>query len=217
MTELTRPGLPPLLAQTGVVAIIRGARGDHVHRTTVALIDAGLTCLELTMNTPTALETLARIGAERRGVELGVGTVLAPQEVDAAADAGAAFIVAPNVDEQVGRACHRRDLPWFPGAATPTEIQHAWSLGACAVKVFPARQLGGPAYLKQVASPLDQIRLLPTGGISAPDVAGYIAAGAVAIGVGGPLIGDALETGDTADLQERAVAMLRSVQEARGT
>jgi 2-dehydro-3-deoxyphosphogluconate aldolase/(4S)-4-hydroxy-2-oxoglutarate aldolase len=122
--------------------------------------------------------------------------------------------VAPNLDAEVGTACAEAGLGWFPGAATPTEIQLAWSLGATAVKIFPARSLGGPDYLREVAGPLNDVLMVPTGGVALDAIRDYLSAGAVAVGLGGPLIGDALKTGDTAALAERARRALAMATEA---
>ena len=106
-------------------------------------------------------------------------------------------------------------VPVIPGALTPTEILQAWRAGASAVKVFPAAQAGGPAYLKAVRAPLPDIPLLPTGGIAVSEAAAYLRAGAIAVGVGNPLLGDAGEDGgDLAALRERADRLVRAVAEA---
>jgi 2-dehydro-3-deoxyphosphogluconate aldolase/(4S)-4-hydroxy-2-oxoglutarate aldolase len=136
--------------------------------------------------------------------------------VDAAADAGASFVVAPNTDVEVGRRAEQRGLGWFPGALTPTEIALAWDLGATAVKVFPAGSAGGPRYLREVRAPLDDVLLVPTGGVTVEDVPAYLQAGAVAVGMGSPLIGRALEDDhDLGRLGERASAALSAVEHGR--
>jgi len=208
----------PVLRRTGLVAILRGRSGERLAAACDALLDAGVRCLEVTMNTPGALAVVSRLaGDAREGVEVGVGTVRRAEEVDAAADAGATFVVAPNTDAVVGARAAQRGLGWYPGAFTPTEIAAAWNLGATAVKVFPAGSAGGPRYLREVRAPLDDIPLVPTGGVSVDDVAGYLRAGALAVGMGGPLLGRALEDDeDLARLGERARAALAAVARARG-
>lgn len=195
----TRHGAGP------AVAILRGGTGEHVEAVVDALVGSGVRAIELTTNTPRWREgtawTARRFGD---GVSVGVGTVLDPAQVDVAAALGASFVVSPHLDPSIGERAHERGLGWYPGAATPTEIVRAWRLGARAVKVFPAAQLGGPAYLRQVLAPLDSVDVVPTGGIGVDDAADYLAAGAVAVGLGSPLVGDALETGDTAAVRSRA-------------
>jgi 2-dehydro-3-deoxyphosphogluconate aldolase/(4S)-4-hydroxy-2-oxoglutarate aldolase len=209
-----QPG--PVLRETGLVAILRGRSGERLTAVCDTLLTVGVRCLEITLNTPGALDAVGRLAAERRaGVEVGVGTVRRPEEVDVAADAGATFVVAPNTSAAVGKRAAERGLGWFPGALTPTEISTAWDLGATAVKVFPAGSAGGPRYLTEVLAPLDDVLLVPTGGVSVEDVPGYLRAGAVAVGMGGPLIGAALGDEELGRLEERARAALDAVAHGR--
>lgn len=210
-----QPG--PVLTATGLVAILRGRSGDRLAAACEVLLEAGVRCLEVTMNTPGALQVVGRLAGEGRpGVEVGVGTVRRPDEVDAAADVGATFVVAPNTEESVGRRAAERGLGWYPGAFTPTEIARAWDLGATAVKVFPAGSAGGPRYLREVRGPLDDVLLVPTGGVGVDDVPGYLQAGAVAVGMGGPLVGRVLEDAeDLGRLAGRARAAVDAVARGR--
>lgn len=187
------------------IAILRGGTGDHVEDVIATLVDAGIRAVELTTNTPRWREGIAW-ATERYGsaASIGVGTVLEPRQLDDAAAAGAVFAVSPHLDPAIGERAHERGLGWYPGAATPTEIVRAWQLGARAVKVFPAAQLGGPAFLGQVLAPLDFVDVIPTGGIGIEDATEYLAAGAVAVGLGSPLVGDALSSGDLDALRTRA-------------
>lgn len=202
------------LRVTRVVAVVRGSTAEHLQATVQTLVDNGLRCVELTLNTPSALTVLADFAQRYSDVAWGAGTVLRVGGVQAAADAGARFIIAPNVDAEVGAACAEAGLGWFPGAATPTEIQHAWSLGATAVKIFPARSLGGPDYLREVAAPLNGIPMVPTGGVALDAIGDYLAAGAIAVGLGGPLIGNSLQVGDAIGLAARARRALAMAQSA---
>jgi len=210
-----RPG--PVLTGSGLVAILRARSGDRLAAACEVLLGAGVRCLEVTMNTPGALEVVGRLVAEAgEDTEIGVGTVRRPEDVDRAADAGAVFVVAPNTDEAVGRRAAERGLAWYPGALTPTEIARAWDLGASAVKVFPAGSAGGPRYLREVRGPLDDVPLVPTGGVGVEDVPGYLQAGAVAVGMGGPLLGRALEDdASLTGLGDRARAALAAVARGR--
>ncbi|MGB1288291.1 MAG: bifunctional 4-hydroxy-2-oxoglutarate aldolase/2-dehydro-3-deoxy-phosphogluconate aldolase, partial [Aggregatilineales bacterium] len=117
---------------------------------------------------------------------VGAGSVMTPQQVDEARQYGAEFIVSPTTKVNVIEACHACHLPVMPGAYTPTEIQSAWELDVAAVKVFPARNLGA-AYIKDVLAPLPHLKLLPTGGISATNIAEFIDAGVFAVGLGSSL------------------------------
>jgi 2-dehydro-3-deoxyphosphogluconate aldolase/(4S)-4-hydroxy-2-oxoglutarate aldolase len=210
------------------IAILRGGNGHHVERATATLIEAGVLGIEITTNTPGwqdgirwAAETYGASGAAASGAgagepraSVGVGTVLDVAQLEEAAAAGATFAVSPHLDPEIGARAADFGLAWYPGAATPTEIVTAWRLGATAVKVFPVAQLGGPAYLKQVLAPLDFVRLIPTGGIGVENAADYLAAGAIAVGLGSPLVGDALTSGDMAALAHRARRLVAGLPRA---
>jgi 2-dehydro-3-deoxyphosphogluconate aldolase / (4S)-4-hydroxy-2-oxoglutarate aldolase len=213
--ERLAPG--PVLTSSGLVAILRSPVGERLRAACDILLEAGVGCLEVTLNTPGALAEVRRLsGQGRPGVEVGVGTVRRADEVDAAAEAGATFVVAPNTDEAVGRRAADLGLAWYPGAFTPTEIARAWDLGATAVKVFPAGLAGGPRYLSEVRAPLDDVLLVPTGGVTVEDVPGYLRAGAVAVGMGGPLVGRALlDDAALAGLSDRARVALDAVARGR--
>lgn len=216
MLSIERLAITAQLCDTGVAAVLRGDRSEHVDAVAHALAAAGITCLELTLTTPGALDALVRLRSSLgAGVALGVGSVLDAAEAQAALDAGADFLVSPGVCEEVALAACARAVPCYLGAFTPTEVVAAWRLGAPAVKLFPAGT-GGPQHLRDIRGPLPDIPLIPTGGVALDQIADYIAAGAVAVGLGGPLIGDALAAGSTAGLGERARAALDAVASGRG-
>jgi 2-dehydro-3-deoxyphosphogluconate aldolase/(4S)-4-hydroxy-2-oxoglutarate aldolase len=132
-------------------------------------------------------------------------------------DAGARFIVSPSLDVPTIEACRTLRVPVFPGAMTPTEVVTAWKAGADAVKVFPANAVGGAAYLKSLKAPLPQIELVPTGGVSLKNIAEYIAAGALAVGVGADLVDlAAVRNGDAASITAKAREYVAAVNAARG-
>ncbi|WP_022903133.1 bifunctional 4-hydroxy-2-oxoglutarate aldolase/2-dehydro-3-deoxy-phosphogluconate aldolase [Curtobacterium sp. B8] len=194
------------------VAILRGGTGEHVEDVVRVLVESGVRAIELTTNTPRWQEGMAwAVERYGRAAAIGVGTVLDPRQVDEAAALGATFAVSPHTDPAIGERAHERGLGWYPGAATPTEIVTAWRHGARAVKVFPAAQLGGPAFLKQVLAPLDFVDVVPTGGIGIDDAADYLSAGAVAVGLGSPLVGDALRDGDLDALRLRAERLVAAL------
>jgi 2-dehydro-3-deoxyphosphogluconate aldolase / (4S)-4-hydroxy-2-oxoglutarate aldolase len=196
------------LAATRVVAILRAEHAGRAEAVADVLVEHGIRCLELTLTTRGAMKVLERLAARMPAeVEVGVGTVLTAAEVDRAVDAGARFVVSPSVDPQVVAAALRRGIASYPGAMTPTEIQTAWTLGASAVKLFPAGSLG-VGHLKAVRAPLPHVPLVPTGGVDVHAVGAWLDAGAVAVGMGSPLIGDALtDGGDLAALAGRARAV----------
>lgn len=192
-----------------VVAIVRRSDDDleAVLATAGALADGGLPVVEVTLNTPRALEAIARL-AGRDDVVAGAGTVLTVDDVDAVADAGARFVVSPDVDEAVIARAAARGLVSLPGACTPTEIRRAVDAGADLVKLFPAGPVGGPAYVQAVRGPFRDVGLVPTGGIGLEEVPRYLEAGAVAVGLSSALVaGTAEEVARRASwLAERVVS-----------
>jgi 2-dehydro-3-deoxyphosphogluconate aldolase/(4S)-4-hydroxy-2-oxoglutarate aldolase len=206
-----RPPITPQLAQTRVVAILRGTTAAQVVKASLALVDGGITCVEVTLNTAGALEAISELRAVLPyGVAVGAGTVLDAGTATAAMDAGATFLVSPSVCVDAVQAGLGRGVPSYPGAYTPTEIITAWQAGAAAVKLFPA-VTGGPAHLSTIRGPLRDIPLVPTGGISVEAAPDYLRAGAVAVGLGGPLTGDLDGDIDTAALTDRARRLLAAV------
>ena len=200
----------------GIVAIIRLDAGAPLLDVAAALAEGGIDVLEFTVTTPGALRAVED-GAARLGdrVLLGVGTVLDAETARLAIQAGAAFVVMPTLNTDVITVCRRYSVPVIPGAMTPTEILAAWQSGADIVKVFPAALLG-PDFIRQVRAPLPQVKLMPTGGISAANAADYLQAGAVAVGVGGRLVDRKAVAERRFDLiTERAAELLAAVRSGR--
>lgn len=203
------------LIETGkIVAIMRGDYGLLVAEIGAVLSAAGVTAVEVTLNSPDAYGSIKQLAA-RFGAKMavGAGTVLSADEVAQAADAGARFIVSPNRDLRVIEATKRLGLISLPGCFTPSEIVEALGSGADAAKLFPAHALG-PEFVRAVRAPLGAIRLVPTGGVTPETARAYFAAGAWAVGVGSDLISADVKTaGGLERLTERAAAF---VEAARG-
>ncbi len=148
-----------------------------------ALAAGGLACLEIAFRSEAALEAVRRAG-DIDGFLVGAGTVLSPDQAEAACTAGASFAVAPGTNEEVVTACRELGLPFFPGIATPSEIERARQLGLHTLKVFPAAQVGGPGFLRAVTATYPDVRFLPTGGIGPENLAEYLSVPSV-VAVGG--------------------------------
>lgn len=208
-----RPAIPPAILAGRVVAIARGLPAALLADVAVALHEGGIRAFEVTLDSPHALAAISALAAaESRGDDsllIGAGTMLTIDEAAAALDAGASFLVMPHTDPRLVTWAADHGVPVFPGAMTPSEIVTAWSAGAAGVKIFPAGGLG-PGFVREVRGPLARIPLVPTGGITADNAGAFIAAGAVAVGVGGWLTGSR----DPATIRERAAALVASV--ARG-
>ena len=170
-----------------LLGIIRGCPARHVVAIASAAIDAGMDVIEITLDSESALEQIDSVRAARPTAVVGAGTVHTAADVREAVRAGARFVVSPMLDDEVVRTAVALGVPAFPGVATTTEMARARSLGAPAVKVFPAAQLGGPAFIAAVGGPMRGIPMIPTGGVDESNARAYLDAGAVAVGIGGSL------------------------------
>lgn len=155
-----------------VIVIDDPARAAPLAR---ALADGGLPAAEVTFRTAGAAEAIRRIAAEVPEVALGAGTVLTPERVTEARDAGATFIVAPGFNAAVVDRAQELGLPVFPGVATPTEVEMALGKGLTTVKFFPAEPMGGLKFLKAIAAPYGMMRFMPTGGVGPSNLQDYLA------------------------------------------
>lgn len=201
---------------SGIVAIIRSDDGSRLADVAEALVAGGVEVMEVTFTVPKAHRVLEQV-ADRLGdkILLGAGTVLDTETARIAMLAGAEFIVSPAVNVDVIRCCRRYDKLIFPGALTPTEVLTAWEAGADVVKIFPS-EVTGPGYLKALAGPLPQIRLMPTGGVNLETAAAFLRAGACALGVGGSLVeAKAVAAGDMARITSLARQYVKIVEETR--
>ncbi|TCZ64792.1 bifunctional 4-hydroxy-2-oxoglutarate aldolase/2-dehydro-3-deoxy-phosphogluconate aldolase [Roseicella aquatilis] len=139
-----------------------------------ALVEGGVRVIEVTLRTPAALDAIRRIAAEVPEAVVGAGTVLGADQVEAALEAGAAFLVSPGATEALVAAARRAAAPLLPGAATVSEAMRLLEAGFACQKFFPAAAAGGTAALAAIGAPLPQIRFCPTGGISAADAGSYL-------------------------------------------
>ncbi len=193
----------------GVFLCVRLGAGAPLVDACRAAVRGGLSVLEITLTTPGALDAIATLSRER-GVVAGGGTVLTRDDARAVAEAGGRFALSPVFDADVVEESHHLGLLAVPGTSTATEILAAHRSGARLVKVFPAAALGGPAYLRAIRGPLPDIPLVPTNGITADTIRDYVAAGAVAVGVGG----DVFPSGFTLDHVEKAARRIREAMDA---
>ncbi|MEU0742836.1 bifunctional 4-hydroxy-2-oxoglutarate aldolase/2-dehydro-3-deoxy-phosphogluconate aldolase [Streptomyces sp. NPDC006134] len=192
-----------------VFGIVRGGGAKEAVAAAEAVLDAGLHAVEVALTTPGALTAIARVRETRTGALVGAGTVLDAAAARAAVEAGARFLVSPSLHPEVIRTGHRYGVPVFPGVATPTEMVRAMEEGADALKLFPASALR-PSWLAGVRSALPQAPVIPTGGVTIEDAPEWIAAGAVACGMGASLT----SRGATA-AGERVAALLERLAGAR--
>ncbi len=212
----TRAEIVSLLTNPGVVAIIRAHQTTPVVPMFESLLAGGVNATEITMTTPNALASI-REACQKIGERslIGVGTVVTPDDCQAAIDAGAEFIVTPIFRAELVKVAHAADRPIMMGAYTPTEAQMAYEAGADFIKIFPAETLG-PGYIKALLAPLPHLRLVPTGGIDARNIGEFLNAGCAAVGIGSALAtGKILKEGDWRELTRRAKELIAAAKQAR--
>lgn len=217
---MTREQTVVRLGALGVVAIVRMDDPGRVAEVVAAISAGGVKAIEITMTVPDAVRLIGTLSGSLPGdILLGAGTVTDAATAEAVIAAGARFVVSPIVSQPVIDACARAGIATCAGAYTPTEIFTAWRSGADIVKLFPATSLG-PKYLRDLAGPFPQIRMMPTGGVSIDNVGEWIAAGAYAVGIGGDLLDHAAISASRFDVltgrAARLVENLGAAVSARG-
>ena len=197
----------------GVIAVVRAASAGECRTIVRGLIRAGVPAVELTMTVPDAVRIIGEFAGS--GAVIGAGTVLDPVSCAACADAGARFIVSPVTDVAVLDEARRRGVPYIGGALTPTEVLASMRAGCDAVKLFPIGAVGGERYLRALREPLPGMQAVVSGGITAGEVSGYLAAGAHAVCLGGALIDrEAARRGDAAAVATRARRTMHEMRKA---
>jgi len=209
----TSPLWERALAEMPLVAILRGVVPDQVVAVAAALKDCGFLCLEVPLNSPDPLTSLARLrGSFGAELLIGAGTVLQQAEVAAVHEVGADFVVSPNTDAAVIRMTKARGLRSVPGFATPTEAFAALEAGADALKLFPA-EAAPPAIVRALKAVLPpHARVLPVGGIEPAAMAGYVAAGAAGFGIGSAIFKPGLEAVAVRERAEKFVQAWRALR-----
>jgi 2-dehydro-3-deoxyphosphogluconate aldolase / (4S)-4-hydroxy-2-oxoglutarate aldolase len=200
------------IEEARLISVIRLGRPELGHEVVAQLVEGGVRMIEFSLAMPDAL-TLLRDCTDRFGdrAVFGAGTVMSAGQANEAVEAGAAYLVSPNVDAEVASAARTLDVLHVPGALTPTEVAGAMALGAQLIKLFPARAVG-PAYVRDLLGPFPDARLVPTGGVGEDNAAEYLRAGAVAVAVGGSLVG-----GDISEVPPSLSATARRLAEVTST
>jgi 2-dehydro-3-deoxyphosphogluconate aldolase / (4S)-4-hydroxy-2-oxoglutarate aldolase len=193
-----------------IIAVVRLDDLSRAVELARALAEGGVRCVEFTYTNRAASDAISNVGSEvGENVIVGAGTVLDAETARTAILAGARFIVSPTLHPETIRMCRRYGVPIVCGAFTPTEILTAAEAGADYVKVHPA-SLGGPRYFRDVLAPLPHLRLIPSGGVSLETAPEFLRAGAVAVAVGGDLVGRGA-VGDLQAVSDRARAYVEAV------
>jgi 2-dehydro-3-deoxyphosphogluconate aldolase/(4S)-4-hydroxy-2-oxoglutarate aldolase len=178
-----KKSLVDIFEKEKIVAIIRTDSPSDAIKCAHQAYSAGIRIIEFTMTIPDCLSCLKEMSSLKDGI-FGMGTVLDAADAKKAVAAGAEFIVSPNLDRDVVLACKKMNITVIPGVATPTEIMNAYKLGAEIVKIFPASNLGGPEYIKNLKGPYPFLKTLITGGVDSETFGQYLKAGASCAGFG---------------------------------
>ncbi|MEV8268381.1 bifunctional 4-hydroxy-2-oxoglutarate aldolase/2-dehydro-3-deoxy-phosphogluconate aldolase [Microbacterium sp. NPDC076911] len=211
----TRSEIPARLRQMPIVAVLRADRAQAYAPVVQVLIDEGVVSIESTLTTPDTLAHLPQLRELAAGrADIGIGTITSVEQADAAIAAGADYLVTPVTDVEIIKRAVAADVPVFPGAMTPTEVNAAWQAGATAVKLFPAGTVGA-SFGSHLRGPFPHLEFVPSGGIGLDEIEPWLRAGAAAVSLGSPLLGDALRGGSTDTLRERIRRTVAVVDQAR--
>lgn len=197
-----------------VLAVVRAGSVPNGADLCAALAQGGIRNIEFTFTTPDVLEHI-RTAVEAQyshGAIVGVGSVLTANQAKAAIDAGAQFLVTPGIRPEVARVAQQAGMPFSLGALTPSEVAQAMDLGSTVIKIFPAKQFG-PSYLEDLRGPYPDVKLLPSGGISAANAGDYLRSGAYAVCCGTSVVSpDAVAAGNYSDITTRAKEFCGSIE-----
>jgi 2-dehydro-3-deoxyphosphogluconate aldolase/(4S)-4-hydroxy-2-oxoglutarate aldolase len=204
------------ITDSGLVAIVRVDNSAEAGRIVEACAQGGATAIEITFTVPGAAAVIEELAARfpARQIAIGAGTVLDPETARIAILSGARFVVSPSLNPNTARLCNRYQIPYLPGAGTIGEIVEALECGVDIVKVFPGETLG-PGFVKAARAPLPHASLMPTGGVTIDNAAEWIAAGSVALGVGGSLTAGT-KKGDFKAVTRLTRRFIDVIREARG-
>lgn len=184
------------IKETKIIAIIRNAKPDDILPIVKSLYKSGIRAIEITMNSPKALESIELVATEMKDkVVVGAGTVLDAESARLAILSGATFILSPTLNKETIQMTKKYGAVSIPGALSPTEILDAYEYGGDIIKVFPTTSMG-PEYIKDLQGPLPQIPLLPTGGIDLNNIEQFMKAGAVGVGLGSSLVNTKIEANE---------------------
>lgn len=213
---IPRVAASALLRANPIIAVLRATDARLYDPVVEVLATHGIRSIEFTLSTPGTFEHLEQLRAQvGDDVEIGIGTITSTAEARRAIDAGADFLVTPIASPEVVALAVGAGKPVFPGGFTPTELFGSWASGATAVKIFPAETVG-PRFAQHLRGPFPDIEFVPSGGIDLADIPAWLKAGALAVSVGGPLIGDALAGGSLVALADRARKANELVRETVG-
>jgi 2-dehydro-3-deoxyphosphogluconate aldolase/(4S)-4-hydroxy-2-oxoglutarate aldolase len=200
----------------GLVAVVRAESSEQAFKITEACIEGGVAAIEITFTVPGAHNIIKDLSRKYTSGEIiiGAGTVLDSETARTAILSGAQYVVSPCLNVETVKLCNRYQVACMPGAMTIKEVVECMEAGVDIVKLFPG-ELFGPAIIKAIKGPIPQARMMPTGGVNLDNVAEWIRAGAVAVGVGGNLTAGA-KKGDYASITDIARQFIEKIKQVRG-
>lgn len=211
---MTMTNLPSFFRSARIVAVVRKISPETLPDVVAALVQGGLTAIEVTMESSGAAHSIAALRATYDArVAIGAGTIRTVAQLDEAVQAGADFLVCPHFNPRLMQRASQLGCALVPGVLTPSEIGMALDAGAQVVKLFPAGRMG-PEYIKDLLGPFDDLQIMVTGGIGEADAASYIRAGAIAVGMGSSLFPRAdMIAGDFSAIAARTRRLLAQIDE----
>jgi 2-dehydro-3-deoxyphosphogluconate aldolase / (4S)-4-hydroxy-2-oxoglutarate aldolase len=213
---MTKDQVCARIREIAIIPAVKVSSGDDAHFAAEAVTHGGIPIVEITMTVPGAVELISHLVRSHPKIIVGAGTVLDTKTARLCVDAGASFLTAPSFNPTVVEFAAKENIAVLPGALTPSEVVTAWSAGADFVKVFPCALVGGDKYIKALVASLPQIPLIAAGGVNQQTAAGFILAGATAIGIGTELIPtESIERRQSERIRELARRFAKLVKDAR--
>jgi len=202
-----------LFEKAPIIGIMRNINEETVKSILPVYFKSGFNSVEITMNSTKAVEIIKSSVKEFPEMNIGAGTVCTMEELDLACDAGASFIVSPILSIEIIKKSIERKVAVFPGALTPTEIFKAHLLGATAVKVFPITSFG-PKYVKDLIAPLDNMKLIPVGGVSKNNIRAFFENGSYGVGMASSLFSkNLISKNSMEELSQHFKSILNEIQD----
>lgn len=216
MSQMRAKEVRARIEEIGIIPGIRVSAAADALMAAEAVARGGIPIVEVTMTVPDALFVMTALKKARPEMVVGAGTVLDVESAVRCLDAGADFLTSPGLDAEIVEFALKRDTFVFPGAMSPSDVMAARKAGAECVKIFPCATLGGPAYIRALQAPFPNVPLIASGGVDQGNVAEYILAGAVAVGIGAHLVPKkAIELRQPDRIHELAARFVTMVGEAR--
>jgi 2-dehydro-3-deoxyphosphogluconate aldolase/(4S)-4-hydroxy-2-oxoglutarate aldolase len=213
---MTKDQIRNRIEEIGIIPAIRLSSAEDALFAAEAVSSSGIPIVEVTMTVPGAIEVISELARSNPELVVGAGSLSDIETANRCLNAGAMFLTSPGLDLDIVAFALKKKIVVFPGALTPSEIMAAWKAGADFVKVFPCSPLGGPSYIKALKSPFPTVPLIASGGVNQQTAAGFIHAGAAALGIGRDLIQpDAIVRRERDWIRELSWRYLKMVRDAR--